>query len=64
MNLYAVIKTDGSIRRTVRERHSSFCIYDTPGKAKNNARHDGDSVVAIEVDLTREPLFIRRRVVK
>lgn len=63
MKLYAVVKSDGTMRRSVRSRHSTFCIYDTQSKAKNNARCHGDSVVAVEVDLTSEPLFIRERVV-
>ncbi len=64
MTLFAIVKSDGTIRKTVRARHSSLMIYDSAAKAKNNARADGDSVVAIAVDLNVEPLFIRRRVVK
>lgn len=63
MKLFAIVKPDGTIRRKQRSRHQSFQIYDTEGKAKNNARADGDSVIAIDVDLTREPLFIRRKTV-
>lgn len=59
--LYVIVTSEGVIRRKKRSRHQSFQIYDTPGKAKNNARTDGDSVVEIEVDLSKPPVFIRRK---
>jgi hypothetical protein len=37
--------------------------YSTVGAAKRGCRRDGDSVVAVEIDLNREPLFIRRKVI-
>lgn len=65
MKLYAIIKMDGTIRQAKRLRHKArgICIYDTPGKAKNNARTNGDSVIVIDVDMTREPIFIRQKLV-
>lgn len=59
--LYCIVTSDGTIRRKKRSRHQSFQIYDTLGKAKNNARADGDSVVELEVDLTKPPAFIRQK---
>lgn len=60
MQLYLILKADGTPRHNKRSRN--LCLYDTCGKAKNNARADGDCVVAVDVDLKREPLFIRRKV--
>ena len=61
--LYAVVGTGGIVRRSKTSRHRNLMIYNTLAKAKGQARRDGDSVVEIEVDLSREPLFIRRKVV-
>lgn len=63
LKLYAILKGDGTIRHAKRLRHKArgICIYDTLGKAKNNARTDGDSVIVIDVDMTREPVFIRSK---
>ncbi len=57
MTVYAVIKADGTIRRGV---HGLY-VYSTVTSAKKSARASGDSVVAVEVDLTREPVFIRKK---
>lgn len=59
--LFAVVKADGTIRRRTQKEHSGLYVYDTASKAKNNCRHDGDSVVELVVDLSREPLFIRNK---
>jgi len=61
--LYAVVTADGKVKRNGARGHRTLMIYDTPAKGQNHARGEGDSVVEIEVDLSREPLFIRRKVV-
>lgn len=39
-------------------------LFTTMGKAQQKARYDGDTVIAVEINLDREPLFIRRKVLK
>ncbi len=60
MNIYLVIKADGTLKRT--GGHTT--AYTTAGRAQSHARNDGDSVVEVEVDLDKEPLYIHRKVVK
>ncbi len=59
--MYAVIAANGKVKGSYRGAAS---LYDTVAKAKNQARDDGDSVVEVSIMMDREPLFIRRRVVK
>ena len=63
LEVFVVVKADGQIRRRTRKGHAGLYVYDTKAKAQNNCRVDGDSVVVSEIDLTREPIFIRRKVI-
>lgn len=54
---YVVVSGDGHLYG------SPNSLYDTTGKAQRWCCRDGDCVVAVDVDLTREPLFIRRKVI-
>lgn len=58
MLVYAVIRGDGLIKRT---KGRSLMIYAGLTPAKAQARADGDSVVEVEIDLSKPPLFIRGR---
>lgn len=49
---YVVVHRDGKVKAM---------FYQTAGAAKRGCKRDGDSVVAVEVDLAREPVFIRRK---
>jgi hypothetical protein len=59
MKVYAIVRPDGSIKRSKRSHHLQ--IYVAAGTAQRAALSDGDAVVEVDIDLTREPLFIRRR---
>lgn len=58
--LFAVVKADGSIKRSARSNH--LMIYTTERQARTQANDPGDTVVPTEVDLNRQPLFIREKV--
>lgn len=56
LTVFAVIKRDGTVKRT---RSRSLAIYPSLATAKGQARAEGDSVVEVELDLSRAPLMIR-----
>ncbi len=58
--MYCVLTVSGDLK-TLRRRRVA-CLYDTKSKAVNQARADGDTVVEATIDMDREPLFIRRKV--
>lgn len=61
ITVYAVIRSDGTIRRSRRSNH--LMIYLSLKSAKTQATEDGDSVVAAEINLSSAtPLFIRGEV--
>lgn len=62
MKVWAVIRPDGSIKRSRRSNH--LMIYLSAGSAKTQASSDGDAVVEVDIDLSREPTFIRKKVVE
>lgn len=51
-NLYVVVAADGSIMQS---------LFDSEAQARRCARFEGDSVVAVTIDLSNAPIFIRRR---
>lgn len=59
MTVYAVVNREGEIKRSKRSHH--LMIYVSPKTAQRAALCDGDAVVEVNIDLTREPLFIRSR---
>lgn len=62
--LYAVVNAHGKLRRRGDTRAAatgSFMVYDSLAVAKRQCR-DGDSVVQLELDLDRQPLFIKGQV--
>lgn len=63
ITLYAVIRADGTLKYRDSNHGRGPMVFDDEAKAKGNARSDGDSVVRVDVDLSREPLFIRRKLV-
>jgi hypothetical protein len=53
--MYAVVHEDGAIMQS---------LFPTTGRAQSAARYDGDSVVPVIIDLGKEPVFIRRKVLR
>jgi hypothetical protein len=53
--MFAVVHEDGAIMQS---------LFPKMGRAQSAARQDGDAVIAVQIDLTKEPLFIRRKVLK
>lgn len=62
MKLYAIVRPDGTIKRSRRSYH--LMVYQSEATARRAALGDGDAVVECEVDLSRPPLFIRQRKVQ
>lgn len=56
--MFAVLTFRGKLKGSYKGAAS---LYDTEGKARGQARDDGDSVVRAVIDLDQEPLFIRCR---
>lgn len=57
---YVVVSHDGRLNRSYGARHTAV-LYPTAGAARRQARQAGDSVVVVEIDLTKEPIFIREK---
>jgi hypothetical protein len=57
LKVYAVIRPDGSIKRSQRSHHLFF--YLKSSTAQRAATGDGDAVVEVDVDLDKAPMFIR-----
>lgn len=55
--LYTIIKADGTLRGHRRGKTGS--LYTSYSEALRQARHDGDSIVVVHYDTTKEPRFIR-----
>lgn len=59
---FIILTRDGVLKK--RRSYASGSVYADKGTAINQARSDGDSVVAIRIDLGVEPIYIRRRTIK
>jgi len=59
VKVYAIIQRNGEIKRSKRSAH--LMIYTTREMARRCASCDGDSVVEVDIDLNKEPLFIRSK---
>ncbi len=57
--VYLVIRADGNLK--TRGRSAAGSAYTSKAEAQRRATSSGDAVVAVEIDLDKEPLFIRRR---
>lgn len=57
--MYLIMAADGCVRGSGK---SAATLYATEAAARNRCRSDGDSVVAVTINLRAEPLFIRRKV--
>lgn len=55
---WVVVTAAGKLRKPARSAPSIFLKRST---AQNAARHEGDSVVAVSVDLDQAPVFIREK---
>lgn len=57
--LYVVLRGDGTLKG---RKRGPVTAFRSPASAQRFAKDPGDSVLAVTVDRTREPVFIRRRV--
>lgn len=57
--MFCILTITGDLKKYKR---GAGHLYETAGKAQNAARKDGDSVVEVHIDLDRNPIFIRRKV--
>lgn len=57
---YVVLNREGKLRRSYKGAPGFHVKLTT---AKNVAKHDGDSIVPVFVDLDVEPVFIRSKTV-
>ncbi len=57
---FCILRANGQLKG--RRSGEAAGLYSTAAKAQNHARDNGDSVVAVVIDLDVEPLFIRRKV--
>lgn len=60
MQWYAVVSREGRVRRAYKARTTAV-LYPTAAMARRYADHAGDSVVVVDIDLTKEPIFIREK---
>ncbi len=58
--VYLVLRADGNLK--TRGRSAAGSAYTSKAEAQRRATSSGDAVVAVEIDMTSEPLFIRRKV--
>ena len=56
MKIYAVVSGDGRVKQN---RDGRLAVFRLKSTAQGQARDAGDCVVEAEIDLTREPVFIR-----
>ncbi len=62
-SLYAVVNREGQLRKRTRAQGGAPMVYETLSAARRQCR-DGDSVVEMYLNLDREPLFTRGKVVE
>lgn len=58
---YAIITGDGDLKRGSK---GAYAVHSSYKRACYWAKNDGDSVVAVEIDLGKKPLFIRGRIIE
>lgn len=56
--MYLIIHADGRIHGSGK---SAGTLFKDKAMAQNKARAEGDSVVPVEINLRKEPVFIRRK---
>lgn len=61
LRVYAVIKADGTVKRT---KGRGLAVYASRPHAQAQASSDGDSVVEVDIELRRKPIFIRNQVIE
>jgi hypothetical protein len=54
---YVIVTAEGRIKKP--RGHSAASFYTVLSRAQAQAKRPGDSVVAVTVDLERQPVFIR-----
>lgn len=55
---YCIITRTGVLKK----KAGRATLYEHTSSAQRGAKNDGDAVVAIDIDLDREPIFIRKKV--
>lgn len=61
IQLYAVVDHEGNLK--TRGRGGHLAVYKSYTRACRGAKDEGDSVVGIEVNLSKEPAFINKKTV-
>lgn len=56
---YAIVTHDGRLKK---KKGGGYSIHTQYARACHWAKDEGDTVVACEVDLGKEPLFIQKKV--
>jgi hypothetical protein len=59
IRLYAIVKADGTIKKG---SAGQYAFYNQYARACFWAKDEGDSVVVVDIDLNKEPLYIRGKV--
>jgi hypothetical protein len=59
IRLYAIIRADGSIKKG---SAGQVALYTQYARACFWAKDEGDSVVEVDIDLSKPPLYIRGKV--
>ena len=57
LKFYAIITHDGKLKKS----RTGYAIYTQYARACFWAKDEGDSVVPVEIDLSKEPLYIRKK---
>jgi hypothetical protein len=62
IKIYVVLTSEGKLKcRKGSGGHMSVMAYKQPKRAENAAKNEGDSVMAVEINLKTEPVFIRKK---
>jgi hypothetical protein len=52
LKYYVILNHEGKVKSNLHSQYARACFW---------AKDDGDSVVEVEIDLDRQPLFIRKK---
>lgn len=58
IRIYVIVRADGRVKKG---KGGQFAVYTQYARACFWAQDEGDSVVAVDIDLSKEPLYIRRK---
>lgn len=61
VRVYVILTADGSVKRV--NRSYAAGLYINEKRAIRSANNDGDSVIALDIPLSKAPVFIRKKMV-